>query len=80
MSLVLRGTDIPDHSMPLLVELPIQRMRLHICKLLWRLGFNQGYQWGMTRLSNLPWIQVPVPDYIRSSRPTSHTLLASDLG
>lgn len=76
MSPILRGSDVPDHSAMLpLVKLPIQR------KLPCGLGFNQGYQY-MTCLSNLPWFQVPVPDTFnraRSSQPTSHTLLASDL-
>jgi hypothetical protein len=80
MNQVLWGTNISDRPMLPLVELPLQRMRVHIRSC--RLGFNRGYQLGMTRLGNLPWIQDTVPDTFhctRSSQPTSHTLLASDL-
>ena len=40
--------DIPDHPMSPLVELPIQCIGVHIRKLLSRVGFNQGDQWGMS--------------------------------
>jgi len=65
------------------VDLPIQRMGVHVREFPCRPGLNQGYQWAMTRPSNLSRVQVPLLNTlhcIRCSQSTSHTLLASELG